>query len=139
MNQVNPSIKESNHNIGKIGTALTLLCSIHCVATPFLALFVPFFHTHGIDWLEVAIISGVLILGSSTMWHSYKGHHQNIKPFGIFAAGIVMMLCGMLIHSHSMEMLHQSLMITGSLVSAVAQIWNLRLAHKSEGQLIPRA
>ena len=136
MSQVNPSINETNHNIGKIGTALTLLCSIHCMVTPFLALFVPFFHTHGIDWLEVAIISGVLILGSGTMWHSYKGHHQNIMPMGIFGVGIVLMLSGMFIHGHSMERLHQFLMIGGSLMSAGAQLWNLKLARRSEGQFL---
>jgi hypothetical protein len=136
MNQVNQNIKESSHNIGKIGTALTLLCSIHCMLTPFLAVFVPFFHPQGVDWLEVAIISGVLILGSSTMWHSYKGHHQNFKPFGIFAMGIVLMLAGMLIHSQSVKTIHQFLMIGGSLLSAGAQFWNLKLAYQSERQFI---
>jgi hypothetical protein len=106
------------------------------MVTPFLALFLPFFHTHGVDWLEVAIISSVLILGSSTMWHSYKGHHQNFKPFSLFATGVGLMLAGLFIHSKSLETLHQFIMISGSLLSAGAQIWNLKLSHKSEGQFV---
>jgi O-antigen/teichoic acid export membrane protein len=126
---VSAPIKETTHNIGKLGTALTLLCSVHCVATPFLALFIPVLNNHGVDWLELAIIAGVIILGSSSLWHGYKGHHGDKRPLSLFAVGVFLLLMGMFTHSLEVEILHRSLMIGGSLLSAVAQIWNLKIGH----------
>ena len=123
--------KETTHNIGKLGTALTLLCSVHCVATPFLALFIPVFDHHGIDWLELAIIGGVIILGSSSLWHGFKGHHGDKKPLFLFSAGILLLLIGLFTHSLHVELLHRACMIGGSLLSAGAQIWNLKIGHYS--------
>lgn len=129
---MNTPNKEHKHNIGKISTALTLLCSIHCVATPFLAIFIPVLggHHHGMDWLELAMIAGVVVLGGSSLLHGYKDHHGNSLPAKIFAAGITLLIVGFAIHGLELHILHKSLMISGSLISAFAQIYNLKLNHQ---------
>jgi intracellular septation protein A len=119
--------KEQQHNISKIGTALTLLCSVHCLATPFLALFIPFFNSHDMDWLELAIIGGVVVLGSSSMMHGYKDHHGNKWPLIFFLTGIALLISGFAIHGANLPFLHKALMIIGSLSAAVGQLLNLKL------------
>jgi len=119
--------KEQQHNISKIGTALTLLCSVHCLATPFLALFIPFFNSHDMDWLELAIIGSVVVLGSSSMLHGYRDHHGNKWPLILFITGISLLIGGFAIHGAQMHLLHKTLMIVGSLSAAAGQLLNLKL------------
>lgn len=119
--------KPHSHKIGKIGTALTLICSVHCIATPVLALFLPFLGHHDGEWLELLIIGGVIVLGSSSLIHSYRDHHQNKWPLSLFAAGILILLSGIFLHGSGFEALHTVFMIVGSLIAAAAQILNLRL------------
>lgn len=121
--------KIHSHNIGKISTFLSVLCSIHCIATPILSLFLPFFNTHGADWIELAIILFIIVLGGTSILHGYKGHHKNSTPGIIFLTGLVLLIVGYLIHDLEMGALHTSLMIIGSLFTAVGQLYNLKLSH----------
>jgi len=126
---MNEPVKAHQHNIGKIGTALSILCSIHCIATPILALFIPALDLHGADWIELAMIAGIVLLGGSSLMHGYKSHHRNLKPGYIFSAGIIFFLLGYLFHDSDIQGLHKTLMICGSILCAGGQIYNLKLSH----------
>ncbi len=121
--------KIHSHNIGKISTALSVLCAIHCIATPILALFLPFLDTHSSDWIELALIFFILILGGSSIYHGYKSHHGKTLPAVLFAIGLFLLVIGYLIHSLENQTLHTAVMIIGSLFSAGGQIYNLKLSH----------
>lgn len=121
--------KIHSHKIGKISTFLSILCSIHCIATPILAIFLPFFNTHGADWIELAIILFIIILGGSSILHGYKGHHGNSKPGIIFLIGLILLMTGYAIHELDLNTVHTGLMIVGSIFTATGQLYNLKLSH----------
>ena len=105
----------SKIKIGKFAKASMVLsvgCAIHCVVSPFLFLFLPFFN-HSADGLDhtfdLILICFAGILGFSALLHSFKGHHQN--PF---------------LHN---PFLHLPLMVIGSIICGFAQFYNLKIAH----------
>lgn len=126
-------MSKSNHNhshkIGKISTVLSILCAIHCAATPILVIFLPFLGSHGSDWFEIAMIIFIIILGGSSLQHSYKGHHQNIFPAIYFGIGVTLMVIGLFLHSDELTTIHTIVMVTGGIFSAIGQIYNLKLSH----------
>lgn len=121
--------KIHSHNIGKISTFLSVLCSIHCITTPILAIFLPFFNTHGADWIELAIILLVFALGGTSIRHGYKSHHKNQTPAVIFIVGLIILIAGYVVHEIEIPYLHTSFMILGSTLTAVGQLYNLKLSH----------
>lgn len=124
---------EHSHNVGKIGTALTILCTVHCVATPFLALFIPFLsNENGTHWTEIALILTAGFIGISGLLHGYKYHHQNAKPLIFFIIGLVFFVAGIgFSFTAFLHEMHSPMMIIGGLVTASSQIVNLRMSHSS--------
>ncbi|HUH73489.1 MAG TPA: MerC domain-containing protein [Chitinophagales bacterium] len=123
--------KIHTHNIGKISTALTILCSIHCIATPVLALFLPFFNTHQSDWIELAMIIFIIVLGGTSVYHGFKSHHHKPLPSILFVSGLAILIIGFLLHGDEFQRIHTILTVVGSSLSAVGQIYNLKLSHFS--------
>lgn len=121
--------KIHSHNIGKISTALTILCSIHCIATPILALFIPFMGTHQSDWVELALIAFIILLGGSSIYHGVKSHHHKALPSILFVSGLVLMIIGYFLHASEFQTIHTALTVIGSSLSAAGQIYNLKLSH----------
>jgi uncharacterized membrane protein HdeD (DUF308 family) len=121
--------KIHSHNIGKISTALTILCSIHCIATPVLALFIPFMGTHQSDWIELAMIVFIILLGGTSVYHGYKSHHHKPLPSILFVSGLVLMIIGFSLHADEFQNIHTTLTVVGSSLSAAGQIYNLKLSH----------
>ena len=128
---MNQPAKIHSHNIGKISTALTILCSIHCIATPVLALFIPFFNTHESDWIELSMIVFIILLGGTSVYHGYKSHHHRPLPSILFVSGLLLMIIGYFLHGEEFQKIHTSLTVIGSSLSAAGQIYNLKLSHFS--------
>ncbi len=124
-------VKIHSHNIGKISTALTILCSIHCIATPILALFIPFMGTHQSDWVELALIAFIILLGGSSIYHGVKSHHHKRLPAIFFVTGLLFLIIGYFLHAEELQRIHTIMMVTGSTLSAIGQIYNLKLSHFS--------
>ena len=123
------STKGHTHKIGKISTALSILCAIHCVITPILALFLPFIDTHSNGWMEIALIVSVFFLGGSSLLHGYRNHHKKALPGIIFILGMILFIIGLSLHDNSLLLYHTILMIAGGTLSAVGQLYNLKLSH----------
>ena len=121
--------KIHSHNIGKISTALTILCSIHCIATPVLALFLPFFNSHKSDWVELGMILFIIVLGGTSVYHGYKSHHHKALPSILFVSGLVLMIIGYFLHASEFQTIHTTLTVIGSSLSTAGQIYNLKLSH----------
>ena len=124
---------EHSHNVGKIGTALTLLCTVHCIATPFLAMFIPFLsEENGTHWTEIALIITAGFIGISGLLHGYKYHHGKSTPLIFFSIGILFFVAGIVFSfTNAYHDLHSPMMIVGGLVTAASQIVNLRMSHNS--------
>lgn len=79
-----------NHNILKYSYWLSIICLVHCITFPILAIILPFVNivfeiNH---WVEISIILSVIIFGSYALIHAYINHHKNYKPLLIFYIGI---------------------------------------------------
>ena len=82
------------HYSEQITVFLSVLCAIHCILTPLLVILLPvagaYFEQY--HWVEYIIIASVFLLGTSSILHGYKDHHQNKLPAYIFFGGL-MFLC----------------------------------------------
>lgn len=83
---------------------LSFLCSIHCIATPILILFVPFLknlHEYN-TYLEILLLLSVLLLGGTSLIHDFKSHHKKALPIILFLIGFLVLVSGhVFFHDHS--------------------------------------
>lgn len=103
---------------------LSLLCAIHCMATP---VFVAGVSLMGLSFLadpfwEVVILGGSALIALLALGTSYPSH-QKILPFCIFGGGVLVVAIGLLFHIHWIISL-------GSMMSAVALLVNWRIKKR---------
>lgn len=120
------------HQANKLSIFLSIACAIHCLMMPFVVVFLPFLSVYfeQYHWIEVLIIVSTLILGTNSILHGYKYHHQNKFPAYTFCFGIGLLIASSLIHFvfdiHNNAQV--SINILGSVSCAIAQIYNLKLS-----------
>ncbi|MDX1920225.1 MAG: MerC domain-containing protein [Candidatus Caenarcaniphilales bacterium] len=137
------SIKDSA--MDKLGLWSSLICSIHCLATPivlgiFFSLKVSTSMIEG--WESIDLIC--LFLAPIFAWFSLKhglNQHGSAWPSGIFSFGFVFLLLGVysfsgdhhLVHTEGAgeHMTHSYLMIIGGILVAVSHTLNLYLSRSS--------
>lgn len=83
-------------NLDTIGAAASLLCAIHCALLPFLILFLT---VYGLDFaantlFEAIFVGSSVIIGSFTLVHGYRNHHNRLMPAAIFATGLILIVIG---------------------------------------------
>jgi len=122
---------------GKLGTALSLGCAVHCLSFPIIIPFMPalgkellFSHT-----TESIIIILAIIFGIYSLYHGYKKHHHNFRAFPVFFAGVFMTIAGQILHpTHDAIHLAWSfttfLLVAGGVLMGFAQIMNFSLLQK---------
>lgn len=108
----------------RIGISASLLCVLHCLATPALVLFMPIlnetvsshvFH-HIIVWVVVPLAVWALLNG-------YRLHHQRrVLVLGLIGIALIF-AAHYFEHQHKLEV---ALMIVAGLVLAAAHLTNLR-------------
>ena len=96
--------QESNQKIEKVGFYLSIVCAVHCVATPVVITFLPFlgsnlFSNHA--W-ELLVISGSMILGVWILWNDYQKHQNNL-PLILLAGSLITKFLEIAYHSASIE------------------------------------
>lgn len=103
----------------KAGMAASLLCAVHCMATPVLLFATPalgsvFADNPALEWLLLgtSIVSAAWVLGND-----YRKSHGNLWPIIIAILGISLLFSG---HDHSGEPLHSVAMASGGILMAVA-------------------
>lgn len=128
------TVHKHSHYSEQITVFLSFLCAVHCVATPFLVLFLPmaatFFEQY--HWLEYIIVLSVFLLGTSSILHGYKEHHQNKIPAYIFFGGLILLASASVtklifgLHNET----HHFLSAIGGIACGIGQFYNLKLSSK---------
>jgi hypothetical protein len=119
------------HQANKLSIFLSIACAIHCLMMPFVVVFLPFLSVYfeQYHWVEILIVFSTIILGTNSILHGYKYHHQNKIPAYLFVLGIGFLTTSSVLHfvydMHNMP--QQIINIIGALFSASAQIYNLKL------------
>ncbi len=119
------------HQANKLSIFLSIACAIHCLMMPIVVVFLPFLSVYfeQYHWVEILIVFSTIILGTNSILHGYKYHHQNKIPAYLFVLGIGFLTTSSVLHfvfdMHNMP--QQIINIIGALFSASAQIYNLKL------------
>ena len=132
-------MEKHNHSANKISIYLSLLCAIHCLAMPVVVAIMPFASVfmEKYHWLELVVIISTLLLGTNSILHGYKYHHQDKTPAYLFGIGISILTMSSVIHLglDIQSMTLQISNVVGAVFSAAGQIQNLRLS-KSENKKV---
>lgn len=108
----------------KLGFSLSLLCAIHCLATPFLITLLPFFGKtiFANPIFELGMLLASMILALSILIKSYKKHFQ--------PGPLLVSLCGFcLAFSAQIGVENIVMSVLGSMLVAYAYYLNWKVAH----------
>lgn len=132
--KVHKNTHKHKHYSAQISVWLSVLCAIHCIITPVLVVLLPvagaYFEQY--HWIEYIIIASVFVLGTSSILHGYKYHHQNKIPAFIFFGGLIFLMSASLlkivfeINSSSGHLLSG----IGGIAAGIGQLYNLKLSSK---------
>jgi len=120
-----------SHYSEKITVFLSVLCAIHCILTPILVVLMPLaaFYLEQYHWIEYILIGSVFVLGTSSILHGYKEHHQNKMPAYIFFFGLILLVAANLV-GHLTDFNNSTLHFIsgiGGIAAGVGQLYNLKL------------
>ncbi len=105
------------HFLQKLGFGLSLLCALHCLATPFLLVALPALgHNYLSEGLETGLIAGSLLIGSVILTRDYRGHHQKL-PLILLSLAFVLAFLVFLTHSHLLQTLSSILLAVAFLIN----------------------
>ena len=81
-------------NWDALGVATSIACAIHCAILPLLITSLPLFGIEIIHNIlfEYGMILLAFLIGSNALYHGWKKHHHNWKPFILFSIGILFLL-----------------------------------------------
>jgi hypothetical protein len=116
------------NNIEKVGFYLSLICAIHCIATPIIITLLPFLGSSFINnhsW-EIWFIGGSLILAGVLLWSDFRKHHNRLPMY--------LLIVSMLVKVFEIAWLrHQFEFLTGTLgASLIALAYYLNWKYKKE-------
>ncbi len=88
------------HLLQKLGFGLSLLCTIHCLATPFLLVALPSLGQGVLnESLEMGLIAASLLIGSYILTRDYKGHHHKL-PLLLFGLAVLLTVLTLFTRNH---------------------------------------
>jgi MerC mercury resistance protein len=108
----------------QIGSGMSLLCAVHCAATPILVSVLPLLgdrlsHSH---WVEVSLIGIAASIGYLTLGASFR-RHGRLCPLLLLTLGLILVVAG---HTVLPESAGTAVAIAGGLTLAGAQLLNRR-------------
>lgn len=118
-------MKKRLDSLGNVSVFLSLLCAIHCAATPILVGVVSLM---GIGFAmnpiwEVCLLIVSNLLAVVALYSSYR-NHRKILPAILFGASLLLIVPGLIIHQHA-------LILPGVLITAVALMLNWRYSKQA--------
>jgi O-antigen ligase len=115
-------------NVEKIGFWLTIVCAIHCVATPILITFLPLFgskfamfHQYENIFLGISLLLAIYLLG-----RDYR-EHKNVVPMKLVAIAAMVKLVDLIFLDQSLELL-----VSFSMASLIIWAYWLNWKHKQK-------
>lgn len=118
------------HNLNKVGLWLSVLCTIHCLAMPFLLSSLPFLGKNALsEQSEIILIAVSAGLAIYLLRKDYR-NHRNIIPLALLCLALTFNVLGIFFVADTYEMLFN---VTGGLLMASAYglnwYWHKRACH----------
>src|SRR6218665_3705154 len=129
--KVHKKSHKHKHYSEQITVILSVLCAVHCILTPVLVVLLPvagnYFEQY--HWIEYIIVLSVFVLGTSSILHGYKDHHQNKIPAYIFFSGVILLAAASIMKIvFEMDDLSGHLISgIGGIAAGIGQLYNLKL------------
>ncbi len=121
-------LRAHSHLLHKTGMFLSILCLVHCLATPFVITALPFIAKEYISHTtEVVLIFSSLIIASFIFKRDF-GIHHNYSPIILLLLGVSIQFLGIYGVSHKLE---TTFLLIGSLFVATAYYKNWKLHRKT--------
>ena len=118
-------MRKLSDTLGNASMFLSLLCAIHCAATPIIIGIVSLM---GVSFMmdpfwEVCLLVVSNVLAIFALATAYK-KHRKIGPFILFGLSLVLIIIGLLIAQHS-------LILAGLVFTAIALLLNRKYSHQT--------
>ncbi|WP_081775038.1 MerC domain-containing protein [Methylobacillus glycogenes] len=117
------ALKQKIFNWDKLGNFVSLLCLVHCLVLPWLAMFMPlsvFLDESVHVWLFAALLPAA-VFGAWSGWR----HHADLKPSLLLASGLILVGCAAFLPMNTAAEI--ALTIPGSLLLIAGHSLNRRL------------
>lgn len=118
-----------------VAASLSGLCLVHCLALPFLLLWIGADQAlfGGSGWVHLLLLGTALPVSGFTLVRGMRHHHM-LRPALVAGAGFAFMVAGVLQQVESTETL---LTVTGALLVGIAHFGNWRAARLAGGDCCP--
>jgi MerC mercury resistance protein len=118
-------------NWDAMGILSSLACAVHCAILPLVVASLPVLGINIIHnrAFELAMIIVALSIGSISLLHGYRKHHNRLMPLGFFCLGFVLLIAKQYWHEHEMKLLPFAVIFI-----CVAHLTNLRLNRLTKSQ-----
>jgi MerC mercury resistance protein len=110
--------------LDRIGSGASLLCAVHCAATPVIVAALPFLgrQLSSAHWLEALLIGVAACIGYVTLGTSFR-RHGRLAPLLLLTLGLLLVVLG---HTLLPESVETAAAVAGGLTLASAQLVNRR-------------
>lgn len=113
-------------SLQRVGLAASVLCAVHCAATPVVVLVAPQLGRvfSSVEWAETGLLALAVTL---SLWLLYRGawRRRQWTPVALFGAAVVLLVSGLVAGGGAIPTAAGSLLLGG------AQLSNLRHRHAS--------
>ena len=125
---------KSNSKLGKLGVSLSVACSIHCLAMPFVVAAVPAagnaLHTDA--FTEVLILGSSLLLSGYNLVRDYRTVHRQWLPLFLLGLAFFAIIFQFSSNSHDHSHSHVSMAsIIGGVLIFAAYVSNWFISRRS--------
>jgi hypothetical protein len=113
-----------------IGVVTSIACAIHCAVLPIVLSSLSLFGIEIIhnDFFEFGMIVLAFLIGTYSLYHGWKKHHQNKTPIILFSVGISFLFIKQLIPDY-----HIWFLIPAVILIITAHYYNFRFCKVNEG------
>ncbi|MDR3713426.1 MAG: MerC domain-containing protein [Puia sp.] len=94
-------------NWDALGIATSFACAIHCAILPLVLTSLPILGVNilenaGFEYFMIALAFGI---GSGSLWHGYRKHHRQWRPWLFFSVGVLFLLAKQVWRSYELWLL----------------------------------
>lgn len=122
-----------HRKIDSVGTCLSLLCAVHCIALPILILLIPSFGFLMAENYERIFVAGTICLALFSLVLGAISHRQ-AKPFYFFGIAVASILFAETYGEESF--MHRVFFLVGAVFLATTHIINRRLCTAQAGETL---